>query len=244
VFRDDLGIEASARIARSPTIEALSATFSEAVGELGMQASASGMVSGPRAVSRSPFHFTNWPPAWMAVYRERGFLARDPIPRWAIISGEAISWTDAVKRLPANDPGREVAETAADHGFHEGFVTPVRTLAGALGLVSVGGGRRSAFTLTERTVLQTLSILTLNRAEAILGAGGEKPIPAAFSLRERECHALLQQGFTDNEIARVLGISGETVRFHLSNARKKAGARNRVHLAALQLGTLDPGEAR
>ena len=45
-----------------------------------------------------------------------------------------------------------------------------------------------------------------------------------------------QQGFADNEIARVLAISGETVRFHLNNARRKAGARNRVHLAAMQLG--------
>jgi DNA-binding CsgD family transcriptional regulator len=53
----------------------------------------------------------------------------------------------------------------------------------------------------------------------------------------------LQQGVTDYEITRALGISGETVGFHLNNARKKVGARNRVYLAALQLGPLGRGQS-
>jgi DNA-binding CsgD family transcriptional regulator len=235
VTGQDQAGEAGARIARADTIEALAAMFGQAVGELGMTASASGMVSGARAVSAMPFHFMNWPPAWLAVYAERGFLQRDPIPRWAIVSGEATTWTDLVQRLAPNDPGRDVIAAAAEHGFYEGFVTPVRTRAGALGLVSVGGGRRGAITAAEQALLLTLSTQTLNRAEAILGAVEEPPAHTAFTLRERECHALLQQGFTDKEIARVLGISAETARDHLNNARKKVGARNRVHLAALQL---------
>lgn len=236
VAETNLKIDAAARLADCATIEALAATFGEVTGPLGMTASASGMVSGARAVSHAPFHFTNWPRSWLDIYRQHRLLERDPLPRWAIISGEAISWTDATRHLPTNDPGREVMATAADHGYHEGFITPVRTRAGALGLVSVGGGRRSTFTQNEKAFLQAISIQTLNRAEEILGPAADLPVPAAFSLRERECHALLQQGFTDHEIGRVLGIAAETVRFHVNNARKKVGARNRVHLAALQLG--------
>lgn len=234
----EMEIDAGAvvRLVACPSIASLAETFGLAIAKLGMTASASGMVSGPRAVTQSRFHFTNWPQEWIAAYGRLRLVERDPIPRWAILSGEAVSWDEVIARLPPNDPGREVGDTAADHGFHSGFVTPVRTREGHLGLVSVGGGRRGPFRHAERTFLQTLSIAVLNRAEALLGPPEEvRPFPA-FSLRERECHALLQQGFTDNEIARVLAISGETVRFHLNNARRKAGARNRVHLAAMQLG--------
>jgi DNA-binding CsgD family transcriptional regulator len=236
LIEPDLGSDAGARIAQASTGEAVGVAFGQAVAQLGMTAWASGMVSGPRAVSHSPFHFVHWAADWLALYQARGFVHIDPCPRWAIVSGEAASWTDILRGLSANDPGRVVAETAADYGYHEGFVTPVRTRTGTLGLVSVGGGARGPFTLAERTLLQSLSGLALNRAEAILAVSAAEPTRAAFSLRERECHALLQQGFTDNEIGRVLGISGETVRFHLDNARKKVGARNRVHLAAMQLG--------
>jgi len=64
-----------------------------------------------------------------------------------------------------------------------------------------------------------------------------EPIPTAssYTVRERECLALLSQGFSDGEIARVLGVAASTVRFHLSNAREKSGARNRVDLAVRSL---------
>ena len=231
----DFQTKAATALLSSTTVEALADAFREAVEPLGMTASASGMVSGPRALSHQPFHFMNWPADWIALYQARGFLVKDPIPRWAIVSGEAVAWTEMMTSTPPDSAGREVWAAAARFGFHEGFVTPVRTRDGHLGLVSVGGGERPAFGQAERMTLQGLSAIALNRAEAILGAAPDDRSQAAFSLRERECHALLQQGFTDLEIARVLGISGETVRFHLNNARRKVGARNRVHLAALQL---------
>lgn len=220
---------AVALIAQASTLDLLGSTFDGLTNALGMSASASGMVSGPRALGANRFHFTNWPATWQKLYQARNFATIDPLPRWAIVSGEAASWTQIVGTLDRHDPGHAVYRAAGEHGFFEGFATPVRTRDGSLGLVTVGGGRRTAFSPDDRLHLQSISIAALNRAETILQPS--TPPPFLLTKREKECVTLLQQGFSDPEISRTLAISPATVRFHMENARKKTGARNRVDLA-------------
>jgi LuxR family transcriptional activator of conjugal transfer of Ti plasmids len=215
----------------------------EAVAQVGMTVIACGMVTGPKAASGAPMHFNNWPPAWLALYQARGFLEKDPVPRWAIVSGVPTSWSALKRSLQANDPGLEVFDAAERFGFREGMVIPGRTAAGHLGLVSVGGNR-GALLPAECQFLQTVCTTVLHRAEALEPDEAPRP-PPAFSPRERECVALLVQGLTENEIGLRLGIKAVTARFHLDNARAKTGARSRTHLAgiaALWLGkkTGDP----
>ncbi len=53
-----------------------------------------------------------------------------------------------------------------------------------------------------------------------------------LSDRERDCLAFLADGRQDREIADLLGITETTVRFHVDNARRKLGARNRTQAIA------------
>lgn len=219
----------AARLAASSTVAVLADRVGDAVAAYGMSAYAAGMVSGGRALGPSPFHFVHWPADWLDLYQVEGFVAIDPLPRWAIVSGEALWWTEIVARLPPTDPGHRVVARARDFGFHEGFVTPVRTTGGELGLVSVGGGPRSAFTAEDRLSLQTISIVALQHAER-LSLPAVVPV-SILTVREAECVGLLRQGFSDPEIGRALNVAPDTARFHLENARRKVGARNRVDLA-------------
>lgn len=54
-----------------------------------------------------------------------------------------------------------------------------------------------------------------------------------LSAREREVLRLLATGSRNQEIATSLGISGNTVKFHVSNLLRKTGTRSRAELAAL-----------
>ncbi|AWB89518.1 helix-turn-helix transcriptional regulator [Salinibacterium hongtaonis] len=54
-----------------------------------------------------------------------------------------------------------------------------------------------------------------------------------FSAREREVLKLVVAGARNNAIAEQLGISGNTVKFHVSNLLRKTGATSRAELAAL-----------
>lgn len=50
--------------------------------------------------------------------------------------------------------------------------------------------------------------------------------------RERDCLAFVADGYTDRQIADLMGIAEPTVRFHLNNARRKLGAVNRAQAVA------------
>ena len=233
---DDHSLSLIDSLAQCLTVPAVAAAVQQAAARVGMTASAAGMVSGPRALSEQPFYFANWPDDWLALYQARSFLKIDAVPRWAMVSGLAVAWSELIPRLPASDPAHIVHRAAREQGFTEGFVTPVRGLSGALGLVAVAGPR-DALSGSEKVFLQSLSVAALTRLEALSGA--PPPSTKLLTLRERECVALLAQGFTDPEIGQVLGVSELTVHSHIANARGKLGARTRAQLVGLSMASID-----
>ncbi len=217
------------------TVTDLGLFMFEIVASIGLQATAGGMLTGPKALSGDLFYFNNWPNSWLEIYRVSGILELDPIVRWAMASGTPITWADLAKRLDPNDPGRELFLVAAQHGYKEGFALPVRSQAGHIGLLSVAGDR-GALSGEEQTVLQVLGTAAMNRAETLAGDNAAaRPVPS-LTKRERECVALLVHGMGERAIASKLGISAVTARFHLDNARLKMRASSRAHLAELAAG--------
>jgi two-component system NarL family response regulator len=61
-----------------------------------------------------------------------------------------------------------------------------------------------------------------------------------LTAREREVLTLLARGYTGEEVARQLEVSGETVRAHVRNSVTKLHARTRLHavVIALQRGEI------
>ncbi|MBS0378109.1 MAG: LuxR family transcriptional regulator [Proteobacteria bacterium] len=203
-----------------------------AIKPFGMTAAASGLVSGAKAASREPFHFAHWPQAWIDRYLEQQYLLVDPIPRWARNSGRAVSWRELFKILPERDPGREAIAAAAEFGFTEGFVVPMRSGDNSLGLVSFGGDR-GPFAHDERALMTLIAVSAFTAADRIVHRGEVGQAAPILTAREIECIALMVRGHPDAQIGVLLGLSVRTVRFHLSNARTKFHVSSRTHLAAL-----------
>ncbi len=198
----------------------------------GMTAVACGMVTGPKALTEDPFYFNNWPSDWMALYKSRGFIEKDAVPRWALNSGAPITWSALKLRLSASDPAHQVFKAGLGFGFREGLVSPVRTGSGHLGLISLGGDR-DAFSKAEVTFLHVHCTQTIQKLETLWAVKNEQELSSKLTIRERECAALLIQGHGYKAIAIQLGIRAATVKFHISNARMKIGVRSRTQLAAL-----------
>jgi DNA-binding CsgD family transcriptional regulator len=57
--------------------------------------------------------------------------------------------------------------------------------------------------------------------------------------REREILTLIAKGNTNKDIARLLGIGDETVKFHIANMLHKLRARSRAHAVAIAYHILD-----
>lgn len=60
-------------------------------------------------------------------------------------------------------------------------------------------------------------------------------MPSRLTLRQRQVLALACAGRSNKEIARLLGISVQTVRRHLDRVYEALGARGRSHAAVLAL---------
>lgn len=219
---------------RVTTMPALAGLVTATVRPLGMTAAASGYVSGPRATSGNPFHFTDWPDDWIAIYVAENFLNDDPLPRWARASGNAITWRDLIALLRPRDPGRRVVETGMRNGFTEGMAIPTRAADNSVGLVSIGGDR-PPLTAAEQLCLTIIGRAAFEAGDRILRDGDPGAAAPILTAREMECLAALVQGHSDREISALLGISEPTIRFHLNNAREKLGAISRTHLAALAI---------
>ena len=67
--------------------------------------------------------------------------------------------------------------------------------------------------------------------------------PSALSEREREVWALLAAGMSNGEIAKKLGVSASTVKFHTQNLFQKLGVSNRT-AAAVEYEKQIPAAAR
>jgi DNA-binding NarL/FixJ family response regulator len=63
---------------------------------------------------------------------------------------------------------------------------------------------------------------------AVRGAADEDPIVEDLTPREREVLALVADGLSNKAIAGRLGVSDETVKFHLASIFGKLGASNRT----------------
>jgi LuxR family transcriptional activator of bioluminescence operon len=215
-------------------MDGLVAALRREIEPFGLTAAASGVISGPKAISLNPFHFTLWRQDWIERYVNGDFLLLDPIPRWARNCGQPITWRELFRTLPPRDRGRKVIEAAAAYGYTEGLAVPTRTNDNSLGLVTFGGAR-GQLTTQEQICLTMIARATFDQAERI-EKPGEMGRPAAIlSAREIECLALLIRGHSDRQIAEMLGVTEPTVRFHLGNAREKSGAVSRTHLAALMV---------
>ena len=59
-------------------------------------------------------------------------------------------------------------------------------------------------------------------------AVADEPVPEALTAREREVLALVAEGLSNKAIAATLGISDQTVKFHVAAIIGKLGASNRT----------------
>jgi PAS domain S-box-containing protein len=81
----------------------------------------------------------------------------------------------------------------------------------------------------------TVYLLDGDRKAPGNGGGGRARTSPELSPRQREVIELVAEGLTSTEIAERLGVSPETVRTHLRNARLKLGASTKAQAVAIAM---------
>lgn len=175
-------------------------------------------------------HFERVDPVIARIREGQRFFAREPVMQQG---PQPSTWRRGAASLE-----QRFAMAARD------FRRPVRGYAGGrlrtdiLQLFSATAepSFHPARTMLALRGLQLALMQCMSRIIGCQASQGCEPLSA----RERDLLVWLAHGKSDIEIARILGITVSTVRFHLGNIFNKLEARNRCHAVAKanQLGVL------
>ena len=181
---------------------------------------------------------SSYPAVWQRRYAETGYLKLDPTVRHGLHRRTPLVWSDALfEGVPA------LWSEAQEAGLRVGWAQSSLDSHGACGMLTVarGGEPLTAAELEAKEVmlrgLANMAHLTLGEVmrRELLPARGP-----ALSRREREVLRWQAAGKTSSQVAEILGLALDTVKFHTRQAGAKLGAPNRTAAAvrAAVLGLL------
>ena len=191
---------------------------------------------------------SNYPEDWRSFYDAQRLVYVDPTVAHCVAHSTSLIWSPGLFRSSVQ---RVMYEEASGYGLRSGVTLPMHGPKGELGILCFVNDAKPSKQF-ERDVDHVLPELSLLRDVAfqsgvdfaLVGAGLEDDVaPAAMpnlTVRELECLKWAMAGKTSWETGRILGVSGSTVNFHISNINRKLDVnhRNQAVIKAIKLGIL------
>ena len=216
-------------IIEAETNDALWEALARAAREMGFDHFALSLEVGRVAQSGTSVLVHDYPQGWADAYVGLNLAPADPIRRAAERSLLGFRWGKLANLIPMNEFDSAMLSTGARHGIGDGYTVPRHLLGEATGSCSFAVRPGELLPTTMLWVAELIGGLAIAGARRIAGAERkiERPV---LSDRQRECVLWAARGKTDWEIARILGISYETVVQHLKAARERYDAPKRATL--------------
>lgn len=188
-----------------------------------------------------PSFQTNFPRSWVDHYLSTELIKSDPIFNYAPRTTRAQPWDDIRHLSTTTKENRMVLDEAANHGISSGLCMGTLNLNGDMQIISFANKVPREFSSSDR---QKASLLGLSLADAVADehASLAKTKKPEFTAREIECLTWVAIGKSSYEIGMILGISHNTVDFHVKNVMNKLDASSRTFavVKALRIGLIDP----
>jgi DNA-binding CsgD family transcriptional regulator len=179
-------------------------------------------------------------PAWCQLYNAKKWIYIDPFIQYALRNSAPI----AGSAIEPNTSGQaELLETAAENGFRSGVVIPAH--AGnkkRVGVLYLGSNlppeEIEPILMQRRTQLRAVAMELFEWWEARIRA--EVIANLKFNDTDVALLKLVHEGFTAEEIARILDIAKSTINVKLRRLNEKLDVHSKKQAAekAIQLGIL------
>lgn len=182
----------------------------------------------------------NYPDEWQERYFKMGYDRIDPITKKSRTGADAFRWSEVYKDASTTESERRVLDEAAMFGLRSGVTVPLHGPATSFRIMSFAQHRDQEFQNRTITYLQLAALHFHLRVTNLENSGADNQVPI-LSLREKECVLWTARGKSSWEIGVILGISGNTVNFHLKNAMRKLDASSRTAAAvkAVNIGIIE-----
>ena len=179
----------------------------------------------------------NYPAEWLSLYREKNYHCVDPLIRHNYKFFDFQYWSDTYKLY---DIPKSFIFNAEDFGLKTGYAHGVRNLAGTKGSVFSFSG----FSIKKNCRIEVILshfVPHFHHLIARILENVKRNSNITLLPREKEVLNWIKQGKSTWDISLILGISENTVKFHIKNIMKKLDAVNRIQAvaAAVQEGLID-----
>ncbi|RWA95910.1 LuxR family transcriptional regulator [Mesorhizobium sp.] len=193
-----------------------------------------------KSVRRDPAVLRNYPDEWLKRYFKMGYDRIDPIVKTSRKRVGAFRWSDVYKDVSTTEDERRVFDEAATFGLRRGISVPLHGPHGGFAIMSFARPSDREFRSGTLIYLQLAAFYFHLKVSQLANLSGIGDIPK-LSLRERECISWAARGKSSWEIGKILGISTNTVNFHIKNlkAKLRSSSRTAAAIKAVDFGIIE-----
>lgn len=193
-----------------------------------------------KPVRHGPALMQNYPDEWQERYFEMGYDKVDPIIKTSRKRAGAFRWSEVYNDASTTDDERRVFDEAATFGLRSGISVPLHGPNGSFAIMSFAQPWDRELHSRTITYLQLAAFHFYLRVEKFSNSSRSEESPD-LSLREKECILWTARGKSSWETGKILGISVNTVNFHIKNVMRKldTGSRTVAAIKAVSLKIIE-----
>lgn len=182
----------------------------------------------------------NYPAGWVDYFDEHKLGPSDPVHRACHLTSVGFAWSRLPKMIQLTARDNEILELARGNGIGDGFTVPAHVPGESNGSCSFATHPGRPLCGEHLPLAQLVGAFAFEAARRLWRMRGTAAPPRPLTDRQRDCVVWVARGKSDWEIAKILGISHETVIQHLKQARERYGVTKRTTLtvSALFDGTI------
>ncbi|OYW46413.1 MAG: LuxR family transcriptional regulator [Sphingomonadales bacterium 12-68-11] len=183
----------------------------------------------------------NYPSDWVDYFDAHKLGPSDPVHRASHLTSVGFAWSKLSRLIALTPRDLQVLELAERRGIGDGFTVPANVPGEANGSCSFAIQAGRSLEEDQLPLAQLVGAFAFEAARRVCGVRMTGPLgEPRLTDRQRDCVIWAARGKSDWEIARILGLSHETVTEYLKRARERYGVGKRTLLAvhALFDGTI------
>jgi DNA-binding CsgD family transcriptional regulator len=178
----------------------------------------------------------NYPRAWVELYQKKRFDKVDPVVNRTARLSQPFYWDDISGTL--SNCERLFMAQAEDFGIRHGIVVPLKGARGANAVIAFTRITKCRLGRAAMNELSLLSVLFHSRILQIRSSGRLSKAAETLTVRQIECMYWVAQGKSAWDIGKILGLSENTVTYHIKEAmrRLETGSRTVAAIRCLTSG--------
>jgi LuxR family transcriptional regulator, quorum-sensing system regulator CciR len=175
---------------------------------------------------------SNYPEAWVEEYIRGDVVNFDPRLLASQRTNVGFAWDRIHELIDITPSHRKIIERARKAGIEDGFTVPANIPGELNGSCNFAVGPRRAAPRANFPMAQLVGSFAFQAARSLVERMRGFDAARAVKLTERqlECIVLVARGKTDWEIGKILGISEETVKQHIADARARYDVPKRMQV--------------